>query len=191
MDWGIYHLPGQPVPNLEESKGWVLGPVQRPVFLLIPHGTSLLCAQAGPGAWPVPLCLSPQTMWVCVDPQGETQWLILLTNPAEIQQQLSLSHPCSGECHFPSRHFSDNAIVFSYVSMLTNTYVFKGYHSNKVGVLHNSKPEVQLIRRGKCRVATFTALTSPGIISLVGKRGKEEWHDLTVAVTDMVGKIQA
>lgn len=99
--------------------------------------------------------------------------LILLMSPAGIQQQLSLSHPCSGECCFPSRHFSDNAIVFSYMSMLAITYAFKGNYSNKV-VLHNSKAEVQLIRRGRCRVATFTAVTSPGIINLVGERGKEE-----------------
>lgn len=116
----------------------------------------------------------PQTVWVSVDPQGEPQLLILLMSPAEIQQQLSLSHPCSGKCCFPGRHFSDNAIVFFYMSMLANAHIFKGYYSNKVGVLHNSKPEVQLIRRGRCRVATFTAVTSPGTISFVGERGKEE-----------------
>lgn len=69
--------------------------------------------------------------------------------------------------------------------MLANVYVFKGHYSNKVGVLHKSKPAVQLIRS---RVATFAAVNSPGDISFVREGGKGEQHHLTVAITNMAGK---
>lgn len=60
---------------------------------------------------------------------------------------------------------------------------FKGHYSNKVGVLHRSAAD----QKQHQRVAT---VNTPGNISFVRERGKDEQHHLTVAITDMVEKIQ-